>query len=277
VPTAPPVPTQAPNVPSATPQAPSGQPPSTGSTPNTGRRGSGSGSDSGSGSGGSAQPPATGGGAGGGSTGSGGSDSGSDGARAGGEDAGAQSARVVRRDRRLRREVRRLEPCFGVLPRVNSRVLTLRAGLDGDDPLSRAQVARRLDRGARSVGRIERRSVARLRVALRDGRCTAATSGGSESSDPGATGSAGTGTDGSSAAGSGSSTAPDGQGLPDGAPASEIDSQVGVKGESEDNLGPFGMFSSPATPLNVWLPILLGLLLLTGFALWRFRRRRQPQ
>lgn len=107
------------------------------------------------------------------------------------------------------------------------------------------------------------------------------TSGGSRSSGDGATGSTGAGTPGSDAAGSdaagSTNPAPDGQGAPNGRGGGRIDSRVGVKGESEDNLGPFGMFSSPATPLNVWLPILLGLLLLTGFALWRFRRRRQPQ
>ena len=104
------------------------------------------------------------------------------------------------------------------------------------------------------------------------------TSGGSRSSGDGATGSTGAGTPGSDAAGSdaagSTNPAPDGQGAPNGRGGGRIDSRVGVKGESEDNLGPFGMISSPPDPMDVTISVVLGLLALAATLGWRLRRRQ---
>jgi hypothetical protein len=47
-----------------------------------------------------------------------------------------------------------------------------------------------------------------------------------------------------------------------------------VKGESEDNLGPFAVFSQPPGARDITLFVLLALLALAGFAAWWLHRRR---
>jgi hypothetical protein len=77
------------------------------------------------------------------------------------------------RARGLRRLVRRLSGCLGALDSVETRVLTLRAGSATRPPLTRRQVARRLDVGVRRVAAVERRGLERLRGQARAGGCGA--------------------------------------------------------------------------------------------------------
>jgi hypothetical protein len=65
----------------------------------------------------------------------------------------------VRRERRLRTTVRRLQDCLGGLSRLQRRVLVLRAGIGAGPARSRARVARRLDVSVRRVARTERRGL----------------------------------------------------------------------------------------------------------------------
>jgi hypothetical protein len=81
------------------------------------------------------------------------------------------TARRVRRERRLRTTVRRLQTCFGGLSRLERRVLVLRAGIGAGPPRTRTQVARRLDVSTRRVTRLERRGVRTLRSLAGGGRC----------------------------------------------------------------------------------------------------------
>jgi hypothetical protein len=76
---------------------------------------------------------------------------------------------IRRRERRLRQLVRRFSGCLGTLRSLETRVLTLRAGGAGRPPLSRRQVARRLDVGVPRVTAIERRGLDRLRAQARVG------------------------------------------------------------------------------------------------------------
>jgi hypothetical protein len=90
------------------------------------------------------------------------------GARSAGRPAAVASARRVtpqarRRERRLRRTVRRLRACLGGLPALERKVLVLRSGLGPRHARSRAQVARTLDLSPRRVRRVERRALRRLR------------------------------------------------------------------------------------------------------------------
>jgi hypothetical protein len=80
----------------------------------------------------------------------------------------------VRRDRRLRAVVLRVESCVGALPRPERRVLTLRAGLGRARPHTRQGTARILRVSTRRVARLERRGVRRLRGLVRAGRCSGA-------------------------------------------------------------------------------------------------------
>jgi Sigma-70, region 4 len=80
---------------------------------------------------------------------------------------------IRRRERRLRDVVRSLGGCLGALPALETRVLTLRAGGPGRPPLSRRQVARRLDVGRQRVAAVERRGLDRLRAQARAGGCAA--------------------------------------------------------------------------------------------------------
>ena len=73
--------------------------------------------------------------------------------------------------RRLRRALRRLEPCLPLLSRRERRVLRVRAGLDGGRPLTVRRAARRLGLSRRRVVLIEGRSLAKLRLALSAGSC----------------------------------------------------------------------------------------------------------
>jgi hypothetical protein len=91
---------------------------------------------------------------------------------------------AVRRDRRLRRTVRRLQGCLGGLSGLEHRVLVLRAGVGAGPPRSRSRVARRLHLSARRVTRLEHRAVRRLRGLAGSGRCgTAAPAAGATGGD----------------------------------------------------------------------------------------------
>ena len=86
------------------------------------------------------------------------------------------TVRRVRRERRLRATVRRLQDCFGALSALERRVLVLRAGVGAGPPRTRFRVARRLDLSMRRVTRLERRGVRTLRRLAGAGRCGAAAS-----------------------------------------------------------------------------------------------------
>jgi hypothetical protein len=107
-----------------------------------------------------------------GTSGTGASGSGDDVAATGRGSAGAARADAHRarvRERRLRRAVRRLRGCLPELPRLEARVLRLRAGIGRGGPRSVRRVARIIGRTERRVVRIERRGLRRLRAAARDG------------------------------------------------------------------------------------------------------------
>jgi hypothetical protein len=61
--------------------------------------------------------------------------------------------------------------CLEDLSSGERRVLGLRAGLGPDAPLTRPEVARRLDLGVAQTGRIERRGLRRLDALVDDGAC----------------------------------------------------------------------------------------------------------
>jgi hypothetical protein len=69
------------------------------------------------------------------------------------------------------RSVKRLSPCLYALPRLERRVLVLRAGLGRAAPRSRRTVARRLGTSQRRVKRAERRALRRLAKANRRDGC----------------------------------------------------------------------------------------------------------
>jgi hypothetical protein len=75
------------------------------------------------------------------------------------------------RERVFRRKIRRLAPCFYALSGFESRVLALRAGLDGSRPQSRGYVARRLEVSRRTVHRTESRGLRKLRRTNSSDRC----------------------------------------------------------------------------------------------------------
>jgi len=87
--------------------------------------------------------------------------------------AGTPPTSVVRRERRLRRTVRRLSGCLGALATSSRRVLVLRAGIGEGGPLSRRAVAERLDATVSQVVRDERQGLRDLRGAARAGSCGA--------------------------------------------------------------------------------------------------------
>jgi hypothetical protein len=76
-----------------------------------------------------------------------------------------------RRERRLRRIVRRLDACLPAIDAAQRRVLTLRAGLGPAPARSRAQVAQRLGVRVGRVVRLERRGVRTLRRLDRATNC----------------------------------------------------------------------------------------------------------
>ncbi len=86
-------------------------------------------------------------------------------------------ARGALSQHQLERTVADLRQCVDQLGEAQRRVLTLRAGLGPRAPLSRTQVARRLDLSRPQAGRIERRGLRRLGALDAAGRCgvTAAT------------------------------------------------------------------------------------------------------
>jgi hypothetical protein len=73
--------------------------------------------------------------------------------------------------RRLETTVEQARQCLDDLGTGERRVLSLRAGVGPGVPLTRPQVARRLDLGVAQTGRIERRGLRRLDVLVGDGAC----------------------------------------------------------------------------------------------------------
>ena len=94
-------------------------------------------------------------------------------ARSAGPAARRAQARKQRRVRehRVRRTVRRLEGCFGVLTEQERGLLSLRAGLDGP-PRTRGEAASELGIGRRQAGRLEQSGMRALRDA-EEGGCGA--------------------------------------------------------------------------------------------------------
>ncbi len=75
------------------------------------------------------------------------------------------------RERRFRRDVRRLSGCISALPGLERRVLVLRAGLQGQRAHSRRFTARRLGISLRRTAAAERGGLRRLRRAGRSSGC----------------------------------------------------------------------------------------------------------
>jgi hypothetical protein len=90
----------------------------------------------------------------------------------GGEQRGGSGAAAS--SRKLRRTVRALRGCLAALPRLEARVLRLRAGIGRARPHSTAAVARIVDRPLRQVRRVQRRALRHLRRDGRDGCAGAA-------------------------------------------------------------------------------------------------------
>jgi hypothetical protein len=191
-------------------------------------------------------------------------------------------ARALARERKLLRTIQRLRPCLPELPRLLTRVLVLRAGVGEADRLSRAQVARRLDRPLQVVRRYERRGVKRLRAAARAGECAPAAGvvepdgsgvpGGVSTADldlgEGTT--VPTGTDGES----GTDAAPGGGTAGGGANGDDGD-RGGVKGESRGGGAIAGVVPRPPAPSDLSLPLML--LLIAGLAFAGVRAFRRFQ
>ena len=95
-----------------------------------------------------------------------------------GTSSGAASA-APRSTADIKQTVAALHQCLGELGASERRVLVLRAGSGPGAPLTRRQVARRLDLGVTQTGRIERRGLRRLDRLAGDGACGGA-AGGSE-------------------------------------------------------------------------------------------------
>jgi hypothetical protein len=81
------------------------------------------------------------------------------------------------RQHRLESAVMQLHQCLDDLGASERRVLSLRAGVGPGAPLTRSQVARRLDLGVGRTGRIERRGLRRLDGLAAAGACGTAGSG----------------------------------------------------------------------------------------------------
>jgi hypothetical protein len=178
---------QVPRAPAPVPSAPAPRTPVTsGGGGSTGGGGgtSGAGSGGGSGGGGSAAAGAPGGSA---------APSRSAGAgRDGGDEGDGQAAprrrsgarrdgqrrgrRAAAKEARLRAIVHRLAGCLDDVRLAPRRVLVLRSGYGPFTPLSRAQVADRLDLATPQVKRLERRGLRRLRALREGGGCGAAPS-----------------------------------------------------------------------------------------------------
>jgi hypothetical protein len=87
------------------------------------------------------------------------------------------SAETPKGDRALRDAVLRFEGCLDSVPRTQRRVLELRAGVGSATTRSRAEVARLTGLRTRSVARLERRGLKRLRTLANRGTCAGATRG----------------------------------------------------------------------------------------------------
>jgi len=185
--------------------------------------------------------------------------------------AGPARPRAAARQRKLSRTVRRLAGCLDALPPLTARVLRLRAGTGRQAPLSREQVARRINRPRRVVRRIERRGIQRLRTACRPGGPAAdgaglpvATADGSTSSSLPVVAEAASG-DAGGLAGSGDASGGEDSGADD--------DRGAVKGESEERPPPLG--AAPATSgTDLTVPLLLAVGAgLTWLAVRDLRRR----
>ena len=83
----------------------------------------------------------------------------------------SRAAKVLRRDRALRRAVLRFHGCLSRIPRAERRVLTLRAGVGAARTHSRTEVARITHLRRARVIKLERRGLRRLHALARAGAC----------------------------------------------------------------------------------------------------------
>jgi hypothetical protein len=175
-----------------------------------------------------------------------------------------------------------LAGCLDELPRIDRRVLILRAAPSRKRPRSRVAVARRLDTRARRVARIEHRAVRRLHRLDRTTDCRQRARPRALEDEPGRAlladfGGASSGT---VAAGSGGATT--GTDTPEGGvPAGADGSRGSVKGESGQHQGGGtlpGVGIAPSPGSRGWLPsigIVVGAaLVFAAGALYDRRRRR---
>jgi hypothetical protein len=184
----------------------------------------------------------------------------------------------VAHPRLLRRLVRQLRGCLPRLPKLQARVLRLRAGVGPGGPRSTATVARLVDRTVPQVRRVQRRAVRRLRAEARDGCSAVAAPDGAGATDTGtsadaglaALGTAGGGDDGDGAAGPGGAGDAKSRTVEDKGGGSN-----GVLGVQDERSSPLrNLFPDPPGGADITLPVLAGLLLTAFLVAARLRRRR---
>jgi hypothetical protein len=89
-------------------------------------------------------------------------------------------ARRVRMEQHFRRSARGLEPCFFTVSGFGRRVIALRAGFAGRQPLGRGRVARQLGASLSSVRRAERSALRTMGTARRTHGCLETSSAGGQ-------------------------------------------------------------------------------------------------